>query len=87
MEKVTYERHKRTGKREDDLSNLPVETIVYKLEEGEQICTCCGGSLHEMTTETRSEIAIVPPQVKGIRQVRHVTADLRAKARFRYQDS
>lgn len=74
MEKVTYERRKPSGKREEDLSNLPVETVVYKLEEDEQICRCCGGSLHEMTTETRSEIAIVPPQVKVMRHVRQVYA-------------
>jgi transposase len=74
MEKVTYERRKRAGKREEDLSDLPVETVVYQLEEGEQTCACCGGSLHEMTTETRSEIAIVPPQVKVVRHVRQVYA-------------
>lgn len=73
-EQVTYERRKRAGKREDDLSDLPVETVVYKLEEGEQVCACCGGSLHEMTTETRSEIAINPPKVKVIRHVRQVYA-------------
>lgn len=73
-EKVSYERRKRTGKREEDLSNLPVETVVYKLEEGEQACACCGGSLHEMSTETRSEIAIDPPKVKVIRHVRQVYA-------------
>lgn len=73
-EKVTYERRKRTGKREEDLSDLPVETVVYQLAEGEQACTCCGGSLHEMTTETRSEIAIDPPKVKVIRHVRQVYA-------------
>ncbi len=74
MEKVTYERRKTTGKREEDLSKLPVETVTNTLEEGEQICTCCSGSLHEMTTETRSEIAVVPPQVKVVRHVRQVYA-------------
>src|SRR5690606_11182088 len=74
MEQVTYERRKRAGKREEDLYDLTVETVVYQLEEGEQICECCGGALHEMTTETRSEIAIVPPQVKVIRHVRQVYA-------------
>lgn len=73
-EKITYERRKQTGKREDDFSDLPVETVVYKLEEGEQSCACCGGSLHEMTTEMRSEIALVPPQVKVMRHIRQVYA-------------
>jgi Transposase and inactivated derivatives len=74
MEQITYARRKTSGKREADLSNLPVETVTYTLEEGEQVCACCGGSLHEMSTETRSEIAVVPPQVKVIRHVRQVYA-------------
>ena len=74
MEKITYERRKTSGKREADLSKLPVETVTYTLEENEQICACCGGALHEMSTETRSEIAIVPPQVKVVRHVRQVYA-------------
>lgn len=74
MEKVTYERRKSVGKREADLSDLPVETVTYELAEDEQVCTCCGGALHEMTTETRSEIAVVPPQVKVVRHVRQVYA-------------
>lgn len=72
MEKVTYERQKTTGKREAGLERLPVETITYTLSETDQVCSCCGGALHEMSTETRSEIAIVPPQVKVIRHVRQV---------------
>jgi len=74
MEKVTYERRKSTGKREADLSDLPVETLTYQPTECEQVCTCCGGSLHEMSTETRSEIAVVPPQIKVVRHVRQVYA-------------
>lgn len=72
MEKVTYERRKTSGKREVDLSELPVETITYQLAEGDQACACCGGALHEMSTETRSEIAVIPPQVKVVRHVRQV---------------
>jgi transposase len=74
VEQVTYERRKQAGKREADLSQLPIETVTYTLEEGEQICACCGGSLHEMSTETRSEIAVVPPQIKVIRHVRQIYA-------------
>ena len=73
-EEITYTRRKRAGKREEDFSKLPVETVTYQLAEGDQVCECCGGSLHEMSTETRSEIAVVPPQVKIVRHVRHVYA-------------
>jgi transposase len=71
-EQVTYERRKSTGKREADLERLPIETVTYELSETDQLCSCCGGALHEMSTETRSDIAIVPPQVKVIRHVRQV---------------
>lgn len=59
-------------KREADLELLPIETVTYELSETDQLCSCCGGALHEMSTETRSGIAIVPPQVKIIRHVRQV---------------
>lgn len=73
-EAITYERRKTSGKREADLSKLPVETVTYTLAEDQQICDCCGGSLHEMTTETRREVAVVPPQVKLVEHVRQVYA-------------
>lgn len=75
MEKVTYERLKTSGKREVDLSKLPAKTVTYQLAEGDQACACCGGALHEMSTEnteTRSEIAVIPPQIKVVRHLRQV---------------
>ncbi|MFC9708984.1 transposase [Paenibacillus sp. NPDC056933] len=42
-EQINYERRKTSGKRETDLSKLPVETVTYALDEGEQICGCCSG--------------------------------------------
>ena len=74
MEQVTYERRKPTGKKEIDWDRLPVETVVYTLTESEQVCPCCGGALHEMSTETRNEIAVIPAQVKVVRHVRQVYA-------------
>ncbi|WP_425436722.1 IS66 family transposase [Paenibacillus donghaensis] len=71
-EQIAYERRKASGKREADLSKLPVEIVTYELPEGERICECCGGALHEMSTETRQEIVMVPAQVKVLRQVRLV---------------
>jgi len=56
------------------LKDLPVETIEYKLPESEQVCSCCGGRLHEMSTETRREIEVIPAQVKVIEHVRYVYA-------------
>jgi len=74
MEKVTYTRKKSVGGREAKLDHFPVETLTYTLPEDEQICACCGGAIHEMSTETRNEITVIPPQVKVTRHIRHVYA-------------
>ncbi|ULO10088.1 IS66 family transposase [Paenibacillus sp. 19GGS1-52] len=73
VETITYSR-KKSASRETKLEQLPIETVVYELPALEQIRTCCGGELHEMSTETRNEIAIIPAQVKVIRNVRKVYA-------------
>jgi transposase len=72
LEEITYTRRKRVGKREDDLSNLPIEVVKHKLPEEEQICSICGGALHEMGHDTRRELEIIPAQVKVIEHERTV---------------
>ncbi len=74
METVTYKRKKQVGAREAKLDGLPVETIEYHLREAEQICPCCAGQLHGMSTEVRRELKIVPAEVKVVEHVRHVYA-------------
>lgn len=59
-----YTRKKSTGKREDNLDGLPVELIEYHLPEEEQVCSCCGEELHEMSTEVRRELEIIPAQAR-----------------------
>jgi transposase len=70
----TYRRRKQVGQREEDLENLPVETIDYRLSEEEQVCCACGEHLHEMSTEVRQELKIIPAQVKVVKHIRHVYA-------------
>lgn len=53
VETITYRRRKKLGQRELMLENLPVETVEYRLSPEEQVCSCCGGDLHDMSTETR----------------------------------
>jgi transposase len=70
LEQITYTRRKRVGKREDDLSALPVEVVEHKLPEDERICPECGGALHEMGHDTHRELKIIPARVKVIERRR-----------------
>jgi transposase len=74
VEEITYRRKKKQGKREAQLKDLPVETIEYRLPPEEQVCSCCGGSLHEMSTEIRQELKVIPAKVSVVKHVRYVYA-------------
>jgi len=64
IEEITYGRKKKAGKREDDFSLLPTDTVIHELPEAEQVCPECGERLHVMGKEARKEITIIPAQVK-----------------------
>ena len=64
--------HKKKKKRGKNFSELPVETIEYKLEDEEKVCDNCTSSLSEMKKEVRKELIIVPAQVKELEHVTHV---------------
>ncbi len=72
LEEVTYQRRKRKGKREADLSALPTEVIEHALPEDERICPDCGGELHRMGQDSRRELKIIPAQVKVVEHRRAV---------------
>lgn len=72
LETIAYKRKKKVGNRETKLESLPVERIEYRLSEEEQICSCCNGALHEMSTEVHREVAIIPAQAKVVEKVRYV---------------
>lgn len=72
VETITYRRRKKRGQRQLMLENLPVETVEYRLSEEEQVCSCCGGNLHEMSTEVRQELKYIPAEVKVVKHVRYV---------------
>jgi len=65
-------RRKARGHREAMLKDLPVETVEHRLPEDQRICPACGGPLHEMSTEVRQELVIIPAQAKVIEHVRHI---------------
>jgi transposase len=74
VETITYQRKKKKGSRKEKLANLPVETVEYRLEESEQVCSCCNGKLHVMSTQVRQELQVIPAQVKLVKHVQHVYA-------------
>lgn len=74
VETITYQRRKSKGKRREMLEDLPEETIEYRLPADQQICPCCGEALHEMSTQERRELKIIPAQVVVVKHVRYVYA-------------
>jgi len=75
IETVTYQRRKKqVGHKEELLHDLPVEIIEYRLEEDEQICPYCQGKLHEMSTQVRQELKVIPAQVKVVKHVQYIYA-------------
>lgn len=67
---ISYQRKK--GKRGENIKDLPVEVIEYKLEEQEQSCPKCGDNLHVMSKEVRKELTIVPAKVKVLEHISYV---------------
>ncbi|CAB3395977.1 transposase [Kyrpidia spormannii] len=72
VETVTVRRVKKPGQREEKLKELPVERIEHRLAEEEQVCPQCRDALHEMSTEVRRELKIIPAQVKVVEHVRQL---------------
>ena len=75
IETITYQRKKKqAGKRAEQLEDLPVEVIEYRLEDDELICSRCHGILHEMSTQIRQELKVIPAQVKLVKHVQYIYA-------------
>lgn len=75
VETITYSRKKRVpGQIADKIQGLPVEVIDYELPESERVCPCCQGELHEMSTQVRDELKIIPAKASVVRHVQHIYA-------------
>ena len=72
IETITYKRRKQRGHREAMLQDLPEEIVEHRLPGDSQVCSICGGPLHEMSTEVHKELEFIPAQVKVIKHVRYV---------------
>jgi transposase len=62
-EEIIYKRKKHVGKREEDLSGLPIERIDYELPESERICPECGALMDDIGVTVRDELEIIPAKV------------------------
>jgi len=60
LEDISYKRKKRKGKREEDLSGLPVERVDYELPEEERGCPKCNVPMRDIGVNIRQEIEIIP---------------------------
>jgi transposase len=71
-EEISYTRKKRpVGKREADLSALPLEVIEYDVPEEARVCPQCGDAMRGIGVDVRDEIKIIPPQVIHVEHRRH----------------
>ena len=68
LETITYQRKKPGRKALPE--DLPRERRKYELPEEEQHCPKCGEHMHKMGEEVRSELNIIPAQVKVVEHVR-----------------
>jgi transposase len=59
---ITYKRKKQKGKREDDISNIPVVRVDYELSEDERLCPECNTPMRDVGVNIRREIEIIPAQ-------------------------
>ena len=73
-EEITYSRKKRKGKREEDLSALPVERIDYELSEEERACPAFGETMRAIGTGTRRELKLIPATGVVLEHVTHTYA-------------
>ena len=61
----SHKRKKRTGKKEEDLSNFEVtETIEYKLTGGDRYCPDCGTKYKVVTKEVVKRLKFIPSTLK-----------------------
>lgn len=69
----SYKRKKRTGKKEEDLSDFEVtETVEYKLAGEDRYCPECGKKYRIVTKETVKRLKFVPAKFEVVEEVTYV---------------
>lgn len=72
FEEIKIKRKKRIGKKDEMLSDLPVEVVEYYLPTEEQFCPECGEAMHIMGKTVRRELIIIPAQAKVREHVQYI---------------
>jgi transposase len=73
-EEVKYTRKKRKGKREEDLSGLPVERVEYELIGEDRNCPECGEAMNDIGVDVRRELKLEPAKVIVVEHAIHAYA-------------
>jgi transposase len=73
-EEILSNRKAKKTKSKKTYDDLPVEEVYYSLTKDKQTCPTCEHNLHEMKTEVRKELKIIPAQVKVVHHIRQVYA-------------
>jgi len=74
IEEITYTRKKHKGKREEDLSGLPVERIDHELPEEERACPECGEAMKDIGVDMRRSLKLIPAKVVVVEDAVHAYA-------------
>jgi transposase len=74
LEEITYKRKKQKGKREQDLSGLPVERIEYELPPEERLCPDCDDLMEDIGVHVRRELKLIPAKVVILEHAEHTYA-------------
>ena len=74
QEELLPETPTRKKPRKKNLKPLPVKEVVYELSAEQQICPKCGSPLHEMKTQMRVEIEVIPASVHVVKHVTKIYA-------------
>jgi transposase len=73
-EVIPAKRKKQKGRKDSVIKALPKSVIEYRLTPEEAVCPDCGGALHEMTRNIRSELTVIPARVSVTEHVQYVYA-------------
>ena len=73
-EEISYKRKKQKGKREQDLSGLPVERVEHELPPEERKCPECGDVMKDIGVHVRRSLKLIPAKIIVVEDAIHTYA-------------